>query len=88
MNNKLLLTLSCSVLFMGLAACDSEPKKEEVKQAATRNGASEDWTDNSKDKQETKSTFKKVSMDQYIVHPILCLILGYSYASTGKIYSI
>ncbi|EOS8270867.1 TPA: hypothetical protein ACTZ3L_003756 [Bacillus cereus] len=66
MNNKLLLTLSCSVLFMGLAACDSEPKKEEVKQATTRNGASEDWTDNSKDKQETKSTFKKVSMDQYI----------------------
>ncbi|WMY18300.1 hypothetical protein P3F89_27280 (plasmid) [Bacillus tropicus] len=66
MNNKLLLTLSCSVLFMGLAACDSEPKKEEVKQAATRNGASEDWTDNSKDKQETKDPFKKVSMDQYI----------------------
>ena len=66
MNNKLLLTLSCSVLFMGLAACDSEQKKEEVKPAATRNGASEDWTDNSKGKQETKAPFKKVSMDQYI----------------------
>ncbi|PER24673.1 hypothetical protein CN490_22990 [Bacillus cereus] len=66
MNSKLLLTLSCSVLFMGLAACDSEQKKEEVKQAATRNGASEDWTDNSKGKQETKAPFKKVSMDQYI----------------------
>ncbi|HFK1685306.1 TPA: hypothetical protein ACGXND_005273 [Bacillus tropicus] len=35
MNNKLLLTLSCSVLFMGLAACNSEPKKEEAKQTAT-----------------------------------------------------
>ncbi|MDA1652704.1 MULTISPECIES: hypothetical protein [unclassified Bacillus cereus group] len=84
MNNKLLLTLSCSVLFMGLAACDSEPKKEEVKQTtapssnsenqprATRNGVPEDWTDDSKgttetkEKQETKTPFKKVSMDQYL----------------------
>ncbi|GAB6611269.1 MULTISPECIES: hypothetical protein [Bacillus] len=66
MNKKLLLTLSCSVLCMGLAACDTETKKEEVKQAATRNGASEDWTDKSNGKQEIKAPFKKVSMDQYI----------------------